>query len=32
VQVEDACAEIAKHVSQGGQVSEVLAVNPSSRR
>jgi len=28
VQVEDACAEISKHVSQGGQVSEVLAVNP----
>jgi len=28
VQVEDACADIAKHVSQGGQVSEVLAVNP----
>lgn len=28
VQVEDACEEIAKHVSQGGQVSEVLAVNP----
>jgi type IV pilus assembly protein PilC len=28
VQVEDACVEIAKHVSQGGQVSEVLAVNP----
>jgi type IV pilus assembly protein PilC len=27
VQVEDACTEIAKHVSQGGQVSEVLAVN-----
>lgn len=27
VQVEDACAEIAKHVSQGGQVSEVLATN-----
>ena len=27
VQVEDACSEIAKHVSQGGQVSEVLAVN-----
>jgi len=27
VQVEDACQEIAKHVSQGGQVSEVLAVN-----
>ena len=28
VQIEDACTEIAKHVSQGGQVSEVLAVNP----
>lgn len=28
VQVEDACVEIAKHVSQGGQVSEVMAVNP----
>ncbi len=28
VQIEDACAEIAKHVSQGGQVSEVLAINP----
>ncbi|HVU23748.1 MAG TPA: type II secretion system F family protein [Opitutus sp.] len=28
VQIEDACAEIAKHVSQGGQVSEVLAMNP----
>lgn len=27
-QVEDACEEIAKHVSQGGQVSEVLAANP----
>src|SRR4051812_12460483 len=27
VQVEDACEEIAKHVSQGGQVSEVLATN-----
>jgi type IV pilus assembly protein PilC len=27
VQVEDACAEIAKHVSQGGQVSEVMAAN-----
>jgi len=26
-QVEDACVEIARHVSQGGQVSEVLAVN-----
>ena len=28
VQVEDACEQIAKHVSQGGQVSEVLAANP----
>ncbi len=28
VQVEDACEEIAKHVSQGGQVSEVLASDP----
>jgi type IV pilus assembly protein PilC len=28
VQIEDACVEIAKHVSQGGQVSDVLAVNP----
>jgi type IV pilus assembly protein PilC len=28
VQVEDACAEISRHVSQGGQVSEVLAANP----
>ena len=27
VQIEDACQEIAKHVSQGGQVSEVLAAN-----
>jgi type IV pilus assembly protein PilC len=27
VQVEDACAEIARHVSQGGQVSEILATN-----
>ena len=27
VQVEDACVEIAKHVSQGGQVSDVLATN-----
>ncbi len=27
VQVEDACAEIAKHVSQGGQVSDVMAAN-----
>lgn len=28
VQIEDACVEITKHVSQGGQVSEVLAANP----
>ncbi len=28
VQIEAACVEIARHVSQGGQVSEVLAVNP----
>ena len=28
VQVEDACIEISKHVSQGGQVSDVLAINP----
>jgi type IV pilus assembly protein PilC len=28
VQIEDACVEIAKHVSQGGQVSDILAVNP----
>jgi type IV pilus assembly protein PilC len=28
VQVEDACEAIAKHVSQGGQVSEVLATTP----
>ena len=27
VQIEDACVEISKHVSQGGQVSEVLAAN-----
>src|SRR4051812_61696 len=27
VQIENACEEIAKHVSQGGQVSEVLAAN-----
>ena len=26
-QIEDACDQIAKHVSQGGQVSEVLAAN-----
>lgn len=28
VQVEDACVDIAKHVSQGGQVSDIMAVNP----
>jgi type IV pilus assembly protein PilC len=28
VQIEGACDEITKHVSQGGQVSEVLAANP----
>jgi type IV pilus assembly protein PilC len=28
VQIEDACEEITKHVSQGGQVSEVLGTNP----
>lgn len=28
VQIEDACVEISKHVSQGGQVSEVLAADP----
>ena len=28
VQVEDACSDIAKHVSQGGQVSDIMAVNP----
>ncbi len=28
VQIEDACIEIAKHVSQGGQVSDILAINP----
>jgi type IV pilus assembly protein PilC len=27
-QIEDACSEISRHVSQGGQVSEVLAANP----
>lgn len=27
VQIEDACEDIAKHVSQGGQVSEVLAAD-----
>ncbi|HXH85798.1 MAG TPA: type II secretion system F family protein, partial [Nitrospira sp.] len=26
-QVEDACQDISKHISQGGQVSEVLAAN-----
>jgi type IV pilus assembly protein PilC len=28
VQIEKACDDIAKHVSQGGQVSEVLAADP----
>ena len=28
VQIEEACTEISKHVSQGGQVSDVLATNP----
>ena len=28
VQIEDACAEIARHVSQGGQVSEIMAATP----
>jgi type IV pilus assembly protein PilC len=27
VQIEDACGDISKHISAGGQVSEVLAVN-----
>jgi type IV pilus assembly protein PilC len=27
VQIEDACGEISRHVSQGGQVSEILASN-----
>ena len=27
VQVEKACADIAKHISQGGQVSDILATN-----
>jgi type IV pilus assembly protein PilC len=32
VQIEDACVEIAKHVSQGGQVSEVWPPTSFSRR
>ena len=28
VQVERACVDIAKHISQGGQVSDILATNP----
>jgi type IV pilus assembly protein PilC len=28
VQIEEACEEIAKHVSQGGQVSDVLGARP----
>ena len=31
VQIEDACLAIAKHVSQGGQVSEVMAADEFSR-
>ena len=27
-QIEKACAEIAKHISQGGQISDILAINP----
>jgi type IV pilus assembly protein PilC len=27
VQIEEACTEIAKHVSQGGQVSDIMATN-----
>jgi type IV pilus assembly protein PilC len=27
VQIEDACDEIARHVSQGGQISDILATN-----
>jgi type IV pilus assembly protein PilC len=27
VQIEDACKDISKHISSGGQVSEILAVN-----
>ncbi len=27
-QVEKACTEIAKHISQGGQISDILAANP----
>ncbi len=27
-QVEKACTEIAKHISQGGQISDILATNP----
>lgn len=27
-QVEKACVEIAKHISQGGQISDILATNP----
>ncbi len=27
-QVEKACSDIAKHISQGGQISDILATNP----
>lgn len=27
-QIEKACADIAKHISQGGQISDILATNP----
>jgi type IV pilus assembly protein PilC len=27
-QIEKACADIAKHISQGGQISDILAINP----
>ena len=27
-QIEKACVEIAKHISQGGQISDILATNP----
>ena len=27
-QIEKACTEIAKHISQGGQISDILAINP----
>jgi type IV pilus assembly protein PilC len=27
-QIEKACVDIAKHISQGGQISDILAINP----